>query len=119
MFKAAKEGPAKVITANDLRNGLVVFLDGEGNWTVKIAEARVMEDGPDLEGGLARAKVETDAQVVLEAYPIDVVVTDGVPIPVRLRERIRAERGPTVIYGDAERAKLNQEAGSAAGATGN
>ncbi len=49
MFKAAKEGPAKVITANDLRDGLVVFLDQEGGWTVHIAEARVVEDGPDLD----------------------------------------------------------------------
>jgi hypothetical protein len=106
MFKAAKEGPAKVITANDLRNGLVVFLAGEDGWTVEIAGARVLEDGPDLDGAIAFAKAETEAQVVVEAYPVDVVVTDGIPVPVRLRERIRAERGPTVVYGDAERAKL-------------
>ncbi len=118
MFKAAKEGPAKVITANDLRSGLVVFVDGEGGWTVDIAGAQVVEDGPDLDGAIAFAKAETEAQVVLEAYPIDVVVTGGVPVPVRLRERIRAERGPTVVYGEAERTKLNQEAWSAAGATG-
>ena len=36
MFKAAKEGPAKVITANDLRSGLVVFLDPEGGWKGKV-----------------------------------------------------------------------------------
>ncbi len=122
MFKAAKEGPAKVITANDLRSGLVVFLDGESGWTVDIAAARVVEDGPDLEAAVAQAGAQVDAQIVLEAYPIDVVVTGGVPVPVRLRERIRAERGPTIAYGDAERAKLagaGQEAGSAAGATGN
>ncbi len=119
MFKAAKEGPAKVITANDLRSGLVVFLDGDGGWTVDIAEARVVEDGDDLAGAVACAKAATEAQVVLEAYPIDVVVTDGIPVPVRLRERIRAERGPTVVYGDTERTKLQQEAWSAAGATGN
>jgi hypothetical protein len=106
MFRAAKEGPAKVITANDLRNGLVVFLDGEGGWTVEIAEARVLEDGPDLDDAVARANAQADARVVVEPYPVDVVVTDGIPVPVRLRERIRAERGPTVVYGDAERAKL-------------
>jgi hypothetical protein len=107
MFKAAKEGPAKVITANDLRDGLVVFLDQEGGWTVHIAEARVVEDGPDLDSAVAFAKAQSDAQVVLEAYPIDVDVKDGVPVPARLRERIRADRGPTVVYGEAERAKLN------------
>ena len=34
---------------------------------------------------------------------------DGVPVPVRLREAIRA-KGPTVVYGDAERAKLTGNA---------
>ncbi|MEX0853939.1 MAG: DUF2849 domain-containing protein [Bauldia sp.] len=106
MFKAAKEGPAKVITANDLGDGLVVFLDRDGGWTHLIAEARVLEDGSELDAATAHAKAQHDARVIVEPYPIDVTVTDGVPAPVRLRERIRADRGPTVAYGDAERAKL-------------
>jgi hypothetical protein len=106
MFKAAKEGPAKVITANDLRDGLVVFLDHDGGWTHEIAIARVVEDGPDLEQANAYAKTQHDARIVVEPYPIDVEVTGGVPVPVRLRERIRAERGPTIPYGHDEVAKL-------------
>lgn len=106
MFKAAKEGPAKVITANDLGDGLVVFLDHEGGWTHLIAEARVVEDGPDLDSAMAYAKQQHDARVVVEPYPIDVTVTGGVPIPQRLREKIRADRGPTIVYGDEEVAKL-------------
>ena len=109
MFRAAKEGPAKVITANDLRQGLVVFLDNDGGWTVDITQARVVEEGPDLDGAVAHARAETEAQIVLEAYPIDVVVTDGVPVPVRLREKIRADRGPTVVYGHDEVTKLARE----------
>ena len=106
MFKAAKEGPAKVITANALGDGLVVFLDHDGGWTHDIAFARVFADGPDLEAGNAYAKAEHDARVVVEPYPIDVTVTDGVPVPVRLREKIRADHGPTIVYGEAEVAKL-------------
>lgn len=106
MFKAAKEGPAKVITANDLGDGLVVFLDQDGGWTHDIALARVAEDGADLESAVAYAKAQHDARIVVEPYPIDVTVTDGVPVPVRFRERIRAERGPTVVYGADEVAKL-------------
>jgi hypothetical protein len=106
MFKAAKEGPAKVITANDLRDGLVVFLDADGGWTHDIATARVIEDGPDLDSANAYAKAQHDARIVVEPYPIDVQVTDGMPIPVRLREKIRADRGPTIPYGNAEVAKL-------------
>ena len=107
MFKAAKEGPAKVITANDLGDGLVVFLDQEHGWTHDIALARVVEDGPDLDEATAFAKAQHDARVVIDAYAIDVAVgDDGVPVPVRLREKIRADRGPTTLYGDAERAML-------------
>ena len=29
-------------------------------------------------------------------------VTDGVPVPVRFREKIRADKGPTIPYGEAE-----------------
>jgi hypothetical protein len=106
MFKAAKEGPAKVITANALGDGLVVFLDPEGGWMHDIAGARVLADGPDLDAANAYAKAQHDARVVVEPYPIDVTVTDGVPVPVRLREKIRADRGPTIVYGEAEVAKL-------------
>ena len=106
MFKAAKEGPAKVITANDLRDGLVVFLDHDGGWTHRIAEARVVEDGTDLDGAVAYAKAQHDARIVVEPYPIDVEVTRGVPVPVRLREKIRADLGPTIPYGREEVDKL-------------
>ena len=106
VFKAAKEGPAKVITANDLADGLVVFLDADGGWTHDISVARVLQDGPDLDTATAYAKAQHDARIIVEPYPIDVAVTDGIPVPVRLREKIRADRGPTVVYGDAERAKL-------------
>ncbi len=107
MFKAAKEGPAKVITANRLGDGLVVFLDQEGGWTLDIAMARVVADGADLDEANAYAKAQDEARIILDAYPIDVEVTNGVPVPVRLRERIRAERGPTVDYGADERRRLS------------
>jgi hypothetical protein len=106
MFKAAKEGPAKVITGNNLGDGRVVFLDQEGGWTHFIAEARVMQDGPDLESGLAFAKAEYDARVVVESYPDDLTVVVGVPVSVGCREKIRADRGPTFVYGADEVAKL-------------
>lgn len=107
MFKAAKAGPAKVITANNLGDGLVVFLDGEGGWTVHIAGARVLHDGPDLEEASVYAQQQHDARIVVEPYPIDVVVgDDGIPVPVRLREKIRADRGPTIAYGHEEVARL-------------
>ncbi|MCB1489289.1 MAG: DUF2849 domain-containing protein [Bauldia sp.] len=105
MFKAATSGPAKVITANRLDNGLVVFLDPEGGWALDIAGARILDDD-ELDAALAYGKAQDEARIILDPYAIDVEVTEGLAVPVRLRERIRAERGPTVVYGEAERAKL-------------
>jgi hypothetical protein len=106
MFKAASVGPKKAITANRLSDGLVVFLDQNGGWSLSIADARLVEDGPDLDEANAYGKEQHDARIVVEPYPIDVEVVDGKPVPVRFRERIRAE-GPTVPYGEAEYVKLH------------
>jgi hypothetical protein len=106
MFQEAKAGGQKAITAHRLSDGLVVFLTESGDWSVAIADARLLSDGPELDEAKAYAKAQTfEARVVLEAYAIDVDVVDGKPLPKRFRERIRAQ-GPTVVYGDAERAKL-------------
>ena len=107
MFKAASAGPQKAITANRLGDGLVVFLDATGGWSLSIAEARLVADGPELDEASAYAKAQHDARIVVEPYPIDVEVVDGKPVPVRFRERIRAEGGPTIAYGDAEYQKLH------------
>ena len=110
MFKAASAGPQKAITANRLGDGLVVFLDDAGGWSLAIADARLVSDGPELDEANAYAKAQHDARVVVEPYPIDIEIVDGKPVPVRLRERIRAE-GPTVAYGEAEYNKLHEARG--------
>lgn len=92
-----------IITANALGDGLVVFLTAAGGWTNSLAEARVI--GPEaLPEALAYAKAQHDARIVVEPYEIEVTLEDGLPVPVRLRERIRAA-GPTVAYGEAELAE--------------
>lgn len=106
MFKAASAGPQKAITANRLGDGLVVFLDAAGGWSLSLADARLVSDGPELDEANAYAKAQHDARIVVEPYPIDIEIVDGRPVAVRLRERIRAE-GPTVAYGEAEYTKLH------------
>jgi hypothetical protein len=105
MFKAASKGPAKAITANRLGDGRVVFLGEEGSWPTAFSQASLFADGPELEEALAYAQAQHDARIVVEPYPIDVVVGDDGAQPVRFRERIRT-LGPTVAYGKAERARL-------------
>jgi len=106
MFKAAKDGPLKVITANRLDDGRVVFLDAAGDWVGSIADARQLSGDAELDEASAYAKAQHDARIVVEPYPIDVEMVDGKPWPVRIRERIRAA-GPTVVYGAEEYAALN------------
>jgi len=111
MFKAASKGTAKVITCNRLKDGLVAFLTADGGWSLDIADARVLDDGPELEEAEAYAVSQHDDRVVIDPYPIDVEIAEGVaPVPTRLRERIRAERGPTIAYGEAERRQIAQGA---------
>jgi hypothetical protein len=105
MFKAAKAGPQKAITANRLGDGRVVFLDEAGGWATTLVEARLLADGPELDKAMAYARAQHDARIVVEPYPIDIVTADGLPVPSRIRERIRAQ-GPTVRYGAAELAAL-------------
>jgi hypothetical protein len=107
MFKAAKAGPQKAITANRLDDGRVVFLDDVGGWAPTLVEARLLSDGPELDEASAYARAQHEARIVVEPYPIDIVMVDGLPVPARIRERIRAQ-GPTVRYGEAEYAALSR-----------
>lgn len=93
---------AKLITANHLADGLVVFLTADGGWSYRLADARVIADA-ELDAALAHAKAQHEARIVVDPYEIEATIeADGLPVPVRLRERIRAAGGPTVTYGEAE-----------------
>ena len=62
---------------------------------------------PDaVEAGLATAARAVTNREVVDTATIDVTLDDyRMPVPVRLRERIRAF-GPTVAFGEAARAAL-------------
>jgi hypothetical protein len=80
----------QVVTANRLLDGEVVFL-GAGRWVEHISDAELFVGDA---GEPALAAAEAQATVVVAPYMIDVVPTDGVPVPVAYRERLRAV-GPT------------------------
>ena len=83
----------RVITANSLGDGRVVFQTPTG-WSLAISEAQLLEAGVTAEAALARANADAAANRVVEPYLIDVKREAGRLVPVRLRERIRAD-GPT------------------------
>ncbi len=87
---------SKVVTANRLRDGLVVFLAEGDGWSLALADARVA-DGPRAEAAImAVAEQASDDRIVVGPYLIDVTADNGTVRPVRYRERIRADGGPTI-----------------------
>ncbi len=82
-----------VIIANELADGLVVFQTSSG-WTRDIDRAAIMEGKEASEAALQRAKADEAKNVVVDPTAIEVRREGGRLVPVKLRERIRAE-GPT------------------------
>lgn len=85
----------KLLTANRLMDGEVVWLAEDGAWVEEIAKAGLAREKEDIErleeaGRAAQARNE-----VVDVNLIDVEIVDGTVRPVRLRERIRAA-GPSI-----------------------
>jgi hypothetical protein len=90
---SVKTGP-KIMTANRLRDGMIVYLGPKG-WSEKITDATIAET-PEDEGRLnAIAQSDVKDRVVVGAYLAQVKKTDSGPQPLSERERIRAT-GPSV-----------------------
>jgi len=85
---------AHVITANDLKTGLVVYQTDDSGWTESVQGAEILADEEALAGGLSRAKAADDKQLVVGVYEIEVEASDGEIQPTRYRERLRAH-GPS------------------------
>jgi hypothetical protein len=86
---------SKVITANRLADGRVVYLRALADWVEDIAAATAF-DGAESEVRLtAAAKAAEAANVVINPYAIELAADDRGVRAAALRERIRAQ-GPTV-----------------------
>ncbi|MDX1711098.1 MAG: DUF2849 domain-containing protein [Rhodovibrionaceae bacterium] len=86
----------KLLTANRLTDGVVVFLGADGDWQERLETLRPIREEETLAERELQAEADVAAQRVVGPYPIDVVEDDGDRLrPLRLREVIRAA-GPTV-----------------------
>jgi sulfite reductase (NADPH) hemoprotein beta-component len=77
----------KVITANSLTTGEVVFWD-QGRWAVRFADGERFED--DGAAAAALTIAESKPQEAVAAYLIDVEDMGGHFVPTSFRERLRA-----------------------------
>lgn len=85
----------RIVTANRLRDGAVVYRAVDGNWRGAIMDAELAANDHDAAEILARAERDVAASVVVAPYLVDVLRTDEGLVPTSLRERIRAA-GPTI-----------------------
>jgi Protein of unknown function (DUF2849) len=85
-----------IVTANVLRSGEVVYLADGATWTRRIGEAAVATDKPALAAFEAAANTAVVNREVTAVYAMDVVLRDGAPHPISVRETIRAALGPSV-----------------------
>lgn len=90
--------PRRMVTANRLRDGAVVYLDHDGGWSERFADGRVVADEEAAAALLREAAKAEDARIVVGPYLIEVAQEDGAPLPLGTRETIRAG-GPTVPMG--------------------
>lgn len=87
----------KVLTANRVGDGLVVFFTSGGEWDVDISEALAAGDQASvsaLNAELERCAASTE---VTDAYVFDAEWSRGALRPVHIRDRIRS-LGPTVRH---------------------
>ena len=82
----------KVVTANRLVEGDVVYLDADDRWVPALREAEIHEDEAIAEARLLDASLRSD--VVVGVYLADVRRGPDGPEPVHFREAFRAS-GPT------------------------
>ncbi len=83
----------EILTGNELLSGATVYLDRDGNWVEELQAARLFsKDESEARDAAIAATKNTLRIVSLETETVKLV--DGVIVPDRIRERIRAE-GPT------------------------
>jgi len=85
----------KILTANNLLSGGVVYLTSKNSWSPFISQAQVSDDVDTIERlettGL-RAEAE---QIIVGPFLVAVTIENGIPLPTRFRERLRVN-GPSV-----------------------
>ena len=86
---------SKVITANALHEGDVVYLTKKGTWTSRLQLSHVFRIATEAEKKLYAARLKADQ--VVDVYLADVRRNDGEITPVHFRENFR-QTGPSNYF---------------------
>ncbi|MFD1158473.1 DUF2849 domain-containing protein [Roseovarius aestuarii] len=98
-----REFTPKVVTANALIEGDVVYLTTDDTWTRRLSEAEVMTE--EDHAGLRLLQAEGQPELVVGAYLADVALSENGPEPTHFREDFR-RTGPS-NYNHGKKAELN------------
>lgn len=90
----------KVVTANDLVAGDVVYLAASNAWVRSLEEADVLKEEADAELRLIEASARTGE--VVGVYLADVTLAAGQPRPAHFREAFRASGPSNYPHGKQE-----------------
>jgi hypothetical protein len=93
----------KVVTANDLRAGDVIYRRADGSWSRRHGDAALFTEPELAEAALKAAERETGA--VVGAYLADAAPSPDGPVPTHFREVFRT-RGPS-NYPHGKQAELS------------
>jgi len=85
----------KVLTANRVDDGQVVFFASDHSWTLDISHALIAESDPTRELLEQQLRLSDAGTEVTDIYLFDIERVAGAIRPVHIRERIRT-LGPTV-----------------------
>lgn len=92
----AKAFIPKIVSANDLMDGDVVYLTTQNTWSRQITEAAIALDETAAAKLLSIGEKRQD--LIVGAYLLDVAIADdGTPSPTHFREKYRLN-GPSIDY---------------------
>ncbi|HMF07325.1 MAG TPA: DUF2849 domain-containing protein [Methylocella sp.] len=87
----------KIISANRLADGIVVYAGHGGAWVEKLNQARIFASKEEAEAGLSLAQDDVARNLVVEPFLVDVTQDANGLRPSTLRDSIRAQ-GPTIDF---------------------
>ncbi|NKW78218.1 DUF2849 domain-containing protein [Rhodobacteraceae bacterium R_SAG7] len=97
----------KVVTANHLLEGDVIYLTAENDWTRALSEAELITD--EAEAQLRLLEAQSQAQIAVGAYLADAKAGKQGPEPTHFREEFR-RTGPSNYAHGKQEAKLEATA---------
>lgn len=92
----------KIVSANRLADGIVVYLGRDRSWLENLDLAQCFAGDVEAAAGLAGARDDARRNLVVDPFLVEVEPGEEGPRPLGLRDMIRA-RGPTIDYAPSGR----------------